>query len=189
MERNSPSTQKDRIQKSTKKHKKTLQSTTKWIGLGLIIVLLSVMEFGFWKGVHIGSLWRNISLEISSTSWQRSFDRFKIEKQIQSQLQDMSTFLESGDTTSALQYVHPDQQEKYTQAFAAYPDRIPALIEGLRSAKVVFISPKSNTYDAERMARVKLQIPQEMSASSEDTSYYSSTLTCILFEEKWVIDT
>lgn len=188
MEQNNPSTQNSNVQQSTKKQKKPLHTTKKWIVLGLIIVLLGVAEFGFWKGAHVGSLWRNISLKISTTSWQRSLDRFKIEKQIQSQLQDMSTFLESGDTTSALQYIHPDQKEKYAQAFATYPDRIPALVEGLRSAKVVFISPKSNTYDADRMARVKLQIPQQTGLSSEDANFYPSTITCILFEEKWVID-
>jgi len=100
----------------------------------------------------------------------------------------MSTFLASGDTTSALQYVHPDQKEKYTRDFASYPERIPALIEGLRSAKVVFISPKSNTYDTERMARVELQIPHNANAPSDDTSSFSTTLTCILLEERWVID-
>ncbi|MDD4615150.1 MAG: hypothetical protein PHI40_07105, partial [Caldisericia bacterium] len=77
---------------------------------------------------------------------------------------------------------------KYTQAFTTYPDRIPAFIEGLRSAKVVFISPKLNAYDTERMARIELQIPQDVNASSDDISSYSTTLTCMLLEEKWVID-
>jgi len=165
-----------------------LRRAKKWIVFGLIIVVLSVAEFGFWKGAHVGSLWRNISLKIATTSWQRSFGRSKIEKQIQSQLQDMSTFLASGDTTSALQYVHPDQKENYAQAFATYPDRIPSFIEGLRSAKVVFISPPLSAYDTERMARVELQIPHNANAPSDDTSSYSTTLTCILLEEKWVID-
>ncbi|MDD4029427.1 MAG: hypothetical protein PHX86_06955 [Caldisericia bacterium] len=188
MEQENPSTQKDPVQKSKKNQKTTLRNTKKWIVFGFIIVLLGSAEFGFWKGAHVESLWRNVSLKISTTTWQRYSDRSKIEKAIVSNLEEMGTRLESGQIESALEFVHPDQKEKYTQAFTTYPDRIPAFIEGLRSAKVVFISPKLNAYDTERMARVELQIPQEVNASSDDNSSYSTTLTCMLLEEKWVID-
>ena len=160
----------------------------KWIVIFVLLIAILVAEFGLWKGAHFGIIQRAISLKIATTSWQRYSDRSEIEKEITANLQEMGTFLESGQIDSALEFVHPDQRDTYSTQLSTYPDRIPAFVEGLRSAKLVFISEKLHAYEAERLVRVELMIPEENSATDENTKKYPYTLTCILFEERWVID-
>ena len=160
----------------------------KWVVIFVLLVALFVAEFGLWNGAHFDSMQRAISIKIETTSWQRYSDRSKIEKEITADLQEMSNFLESGQIDSALEFVHPDQKDTYSFKFATYPDRIPAFVEGLRSAKLVFISEKLNAYDAERLVRVELMIPEDNSATDENAKKFPYTITCMLFEERWVID-
>ncbi|MCK5848699.1 MAG: hypothetical protein KAH01_05830 [Caldisericia bacterium] len=179
----------DKEKKSSVSNPKTsFKRYVKWIVIFVLLVAVLVAEFGLWNGKHIGTLNRAISLKISTTSWHRYTDRSKVEKDIASNLQEMSNFLESGQIDSAMEFVHPDQKDSYYSQFTTYPDRIPAFVEGLRSAKLVFISEELNAYESERLARVELLIPEEISSTDENSKKYPCTLTCILFEERWVID-
>ena len=164
--------------------KKPFRRYGKWIVIFILIIGMFIVEFGLWNGSHVGSTYRNISLKLANNSWLIYADRSKVEKDIKSNLMEMSNFLEANQIDSAMEFVHPDQRDSYYSQFAAYPERLPYFIEGLRSAKLVFISEKLNAYDSERLARVKLYIPED--TSSDVKNPY--TLTCILLEEKWVID-
>ena len=167
---------------------KTGRTYTKWILVFIVLVVLLVAEFGFFKGTHYYALCRTVSLKFTTSAWKRSLDRPKIQNEITSNLTEMSNFLESGDIDSAMQYIHPDQQSRYSAQFTANPDRIPGFIEGLRSAKVIFISEKLNAYDTNRMARVQLVIPEDPASPVEESKQFKTTLTCIFLEERWVID-
>lgn len=170
---------------------KSRRNLSKRQRLAVRLVIVAAVVFAAamlaWQIGQMSGVWQRLALNRAATAWQRQDDRKEAEAEIFSTLEQTAAYLEQERFEDALTLIHPDQQEIYRNQFAAYPERIPALIHALRSARLTYLSDDLDAYELERMARVELLLPAA-AGEQEDPAGSSFTMTLVINEGRWVID-
>ncbi len=159
------------------------------IAIFVAAVAVILLGLAVWQLGHLTGQWQRMALNRSLSAWERFGDREEVEDEVLGRLSEMADLLEQGQTEAALAYVHPDQQQRYVSDFNQYPEQIPMLVAALRSARLVLISEELDAYTTDRMVRVELRLPDEAFTDSRDENTGRAfTVTMVLDEDRWVID-
>ena len=172
------------------KQKKPLSPRKKRIiRVGIAVSAVIFLGLVVWQAGHLTGQWQRMALNRAMSAWERYDDRSEVEDAVMTSLNEMADLLERGQISAALDYVHSDQKERYASDFARYPEQIPILVSALRSANLVLISDELDAYETDRMVRVELQIPDDANSAGQDEALGRAfTITMVLDEERWVID-
>ena len=153
----------------------------------VLVVLLIGTVLVIWQVGRMTGTWRNLQVRQASSGWQRQQDVPQVRSAITADMADLADQLDDGNLDKALAWIHPDHHITYREQFDRHPGRVSELATALRSIELTFLSSDNGNYESSRMAQITVKM-LPLSLEDESSALQDVTVTLILYEDRWVID-